>query len=231
VSRPLSPEPTPAEQQPTTIATRLERRRGYAALHTKPEWGRAEIRELLRQAASAPDLRCQRYAGLLEHAGDGFMVVADSIAALAKLMADKVVGDPRMSAVAMFDLDTDERRVAHTAATVRFITTKPILPSDPPAAPGSDLIMVLSDGDTHTGLSGCRIVRADPQELEHNEHEAIDNGEVILEFSPHSDIDEILATLARGLDCLEEHDAPTGEAALEKASGALKTARAITAGA
>ncbi len=226
MSRPLSPEPTPAEQQPTTIATRLERLRGYAALHTKPEWGRAEIRELLRQAASAPDLRCPRYTGLLEDAGDGFMVVADSIAALAKLMAEKVVGDPRMSAEAMFDLDTDTRSLAHTAATVRFIPTRPPAPSGPSAEPPSDdLIMVLADGDTHTGLSGCKIVRADPQER--NEREAIENGKVILAFSADSEIGEVLATLARGLGCLEEHDPTTDEDALESASRALKLARVI----
>jgi hypothetical protein len=114
------PQDTPHTGEPAVTRTRLQRLRELIALQSDADWARSYVEEILDQDPDSPDSRCARFAGLVEESGDRAIVVAETIEELANEMAALVTNEIPMSAIEMIDLDTQERRQAHTTAAVNF---------------------------------------------------------------------------------------------------------------
>ena len=115
------PRDTSHAADPAVIRTRLQRLHELIALHANSAWGRSYVRKILYQDPDAADLHCPRFAGLVEESGQGAIVVGETIADLAGVMAVLVTNEIPMSAIEMIDLDTQERHEA--VLDVQFIVS------------------------------------------------------------------------------------------------------------
>lgn len=169
-------------------AQRLRRLHILVAKEAPTEWGRSYIEDWFTQDPGASDVRCPRFAGIVEESSEQAVILARTEGELASDMAGKLESEIPIRPTELVDLDTGQRRLAVCNVRVHFINRSPIDWADYAAPARSEPAPQPKDGRRSVWIvqtqNGDREWHADSAQHareQHNEAFTGEPGEDIIE--------------------------------------------------